>query len=496
MPYHRAVRTRSVATLGLGAVTLSLGGAFYRSPSSSNVVAAGGRLQRNIRLARLGARGGSRYAVTRARKVFADAERRVELDSDFQLKTAQDVTTELGNMKGAMMKLGQMASYVDTGLPDSVRQTLSSLQSDAPPMSAELAAEMIERELGQTPDRLFQEWDPVPIASASIGQVHRAITLDDRAVAVKVQYPGVAEAVASDLQNADMIFGALAGMFPGLEAGPVVQELKDRLAEELDYINEAKNQRYFAEFFDRHPFIHVPHVVDHLSTAKILTTDLATGSTFDEVMDWSQEEKNLTGETIFRFSFGSIYRLHAFNGDPHPGNYLFEKGGRVTFLDFGLVKRFSTSETQLFHDLIQAMVIERDGSRFRQVVEGANLLAVDAPFTDAEVEKYFSFYYRYVLEDRPVTIDQAYASSGVSHIFDANGPQGELLKQLNVPPSFVILQRITLGLMGILAQLEATRNWRAIAEELWPFIAGPPSTPTGVAIEEWRQARGQSRLGL
>lgn len=488
----RAVALPVLAVVGLLAARRSR----LVADSSHRALGDSRRTARNLRLARVGAKGGGRYALTQARKTFASAERRQELDTEFQLRTAADVTAELGNMKGALMKLGQMASYVDTGLPDHVRQTLTSLQSDAPPMSADLAAQMIERELGSPPDRLFQEWDPVPIASASIGQVHRAITFDDRAVAVKVQYPGVADAVASDLQNADLVFGALGGLFPGLEAGPVVQELKDRLGEELDYENEARNQRYYADFFDRHPFIHVPQVVDHLSTARVLTSDLVTGSTFDEVLGWSQDERNLTAETIFRFSFGSIYRLHAFNGDPHPGNYLFHPGGRVTFLDFGLVKRFSPAETQLFHDLIQAMVIDRDGARFRRVVENAELLSPGAPFTDDQVEEYFSFYYRYVLVDEPVTIDQDYASSGVSQLFDSSGPHGQLLKELNVPPAFVILQRITLGLMGIMAQLEATQNWRLIAEELWPFTAGPPSTETGRAIEAWRQQRGQSRLGL
>ncbi len=460
------------------------------------VVSSGRRLGRNLRLARVGVKGSGRFAVTKAKKTFASAERKEALDLEFQIRTAEDVTAELGNMKGALMKLGQMASYVDVGLPPHVSETLASLQSDAPPMSGDLAAETIERELGKPVDQLFQEWDPIPIASASIGQVHRAITLDDRAVAVKVQYPGVAEAVSSDLQNADLLFGALGGMFPGLDTGPVVEELKLRLAEELDYENEAKNQRYFASFFDRHPFMHVPQVVDHLSTARILTSDLATGSSFDEVLTWSEEEKNLTAETIFRFSFGAIYRLHAFNGDPHPGNYLFQPGGKVTFLDFGLVKRFTPSETQLFQDLIIAMVIENDIGKFRRFVEDADLLSKNAPFTDAEVEDYFSFYYRYVMNNGPVTIDKEYAAGGVAQIFDSNGPQGELLKQLNVPPSFVILQRITLGLMGILAQLEATRNWRGIAEELWPFVDRAPTTPTGEAIEAWRRERGQSGLGL
>ena len=463
---------------------------------SRRPVVSGRQAVRNLRLARLGARSGRRYAVHKAHRTFVSAERRDSLDADFQIRTAEDVVAELGNMKGALMKIGQMASYIDTGLPDHVRATLASLQHDAPPMSAELASEQIERELGKPPEELFAEFDPVPIAAASIGQVHRAITHDDRAVAVKIQYPGVAEAMEADLGNADWLFGSLASLFPGLDPAPVVDELNERLIEELDYEIEATNQRYYARFFDRHPFISVPHVVDQYSTARILTTDLAVGARFSEVTEWDENERNLAAETLFRFSFGSIYRLHAFNGDPHPGNYLFEKGGKVTFLDFGLVKRFSPAETKLFEDLIISMVLTRDHTRFREVVEEAGLLPRSAPFSDEEVEEYFNFFYRYVLTDGPITIEQEYAARGVSQLFDKGSKHGELMKELNVPPSFVVLQRITLGLMGLFAQLEATANWRKIAEELWPFVSGPPSTPTGEAIEVWRQERGQSRFGL
>ncbi|MGF1597705.1 MAG: ABC1 kinase family protein [Acidimicrobiales bacterium] len=447
---------------------------------------------RNLRLALLGLRGGRRYAVHRARRTFASAERREALDTEFQIRTAQDVTAELGNMKGAMMKIGQMASYLDSGLPEHVRQTMASLQHDAPPMAPELAAEQIERQLGHPPDRLFAEWDEVPIAAASIGQVHRAITSDGRAVAVKIQYPGVAEAVAADLDNAGWIFGGLAAMFPSVDPAPIVAEIKDRLVEELDYVNEAANQRLFHAYFDGHPFITVPGVVDELSTARILTTDLAVGSRFGDVVHWSKEERDLAAETLFRFSFGAIYRLHSFNGDPHPGNYLFNPGGRVTFFDFGLVKRFDPSETVLFEQLIQEMVLNRNAAGFRRVVEDAGILAPGAPFDDEAIEEYFSYYYRYVLTDGPVTFDAEYAAAGVKHLFDTSGPYRELMRYLNVPPSFVVVQRITLGLVALFAQLNATANWQRIARELWPFTASGPSTPMGEEIVAWRVSRGAS----
>src|SRR5690606_20925499 len=159
----------------------------------------------------------------------------------------------LGGMKGAFMKLGQMASYLDVGLPEHAREALAGLQHDAPPMSADLAAGVVERELGRPPDRLFAEWDPVPVASASIGQVHRAITHDGRAVAVKVQYPGVDEAIAADLDAAGTVFGAMGLAFSGFEPGPLVEEIRARVLEELDYANEARNQQLFADFYRGHP---------------------------------------------------------------------------------------------------------------------------------------------------------------------------------------------------------------------------------------------------
>jgi predicted unusual protein kinase regulating ubiquinone biosynthesis (AarF/ABC1/UbiB family) len=481
---------RTAAAVTAATVAAVTSASLRRRRSAPAPVLGGSRARRNLTLAAVGARGGRRWARHRARRTFASAERRAELDTRFQLETAADVANALGNMKGALMKLGQMASYVDSGLPDHVRDTLAQLQRDAPPMSPELTAEMIERELGASPERLFAEWDPEPIASASIGQVHRAITVEGQAVAVKVQYPGVAEAVAADLGNAGLLFGGLATMFPALEPGPIVAELQARITEELDYRAEAANQRQFARYFDGHPFVTVPPVVDAYCADRVLTSELATGARFAEVVEWPVDERNLAAETLFRFSFGSIYRLHAFNGDPHPGNYLFQPGGRVTFLDFGLVKRFTSDETALFQRLIRAMVIERDSAAFRQVVESAGILRPGSTFSDAEIEDYFSFYYSYVLRDGPITIDQDYAAAGVKHIFDATGPHGELKKLLNVPPSFVVLQRITLGLMGLFARLEATADWRRIAMELWPSVGAPPSTETGRTIERWGHRSG------
>jgi predicted unusual protein kinase regulating ubiquinone biosynthesis (AarF/ABC1/UbiB family) len=487
-------RVRTAATV-LGIVTAAAAGALAvkeahrrattRLYPGAAPVSSTSRNARSAAMAGVGAKAGGAYAVHRAKRAFASAERQVELDTAFELKTAESITQALGNMKGAMMKLGQMASYLDQGLPEHVRTALAELQSNAPPMSAELSGQVITEELGDAPERVFAEWDPVPIAAASIGQVHRAITQDGRAVAVKVQYPGVGEAIRADLDNAGLLFGAIGMLFPGLEPEPLVAELRERLVEELDYQLEADNQRLFADFYRGHPFIHVPEVLDDLSTSRVLTTELAEGVRFEVAETWSQEERDLAAESIFRFVFGSLYRLHAFNGDPHPGNYLFRPGGQVTFLDFGLVKRFTHDEVAVLERMITAMVLHGDIPEYRRTIEEIGMLKPGAPFTDDEVEDYFGHFYDFVLRDEVATITSDYASETVRRFFDAGGPYGPIMKAANVPPSFVIIQRINLGLYAIFGQLRATANWRRISEELWPFVGGPPSTELGRRAAAW-----------
>ncbi|MFM7870918.1 MAG: ABC1 kinase family protein, partial [Actinomycetota bacterium] len=305
----------------------------------SSAIRRGSTAARNSEMVKLGARVGATYASASARKVFASAERRLAIDHETELKTASQVADRLGNMKGALMKLGQMASYLDEGLPAPLRAALAQLQSSAPPMSADLAADVIERELGGSPDRLFVEWDPDPIAAASIGQVHRAVIVDpltrtERAVAVKVQYPGVDQAIDADLRNADLLGALLAQGFSGLDPSEMVNEVKERIREELDYGLEARNQTLFADYYRGHPFIRIPEVVPTFSTARVLTTELVSGMSWADFTQRDQESKDRAAECLFRFVFRSLYGMHAFNGDPHPGNYLFHEDGSITFLDF------------------------------------------------------------------------------------------------------------------------------------------------------------------
>jgi len=445
------------------------------------------RLGRGAQLGRMALKIGGRYAARSPQLVFASVERRTELRHDLALRSAEDVAEALGSMKGALMKLGQMASYIYEDMPPTFRAAMTRLQQNAPPMTPELSAAVIREELGDEPERVFERWDPIAIAAASIGQVHRAITRDGRAVAVKVQYPGIAETITSDVRNVALLRRVTAAAFPGLDTRALIDELAERLGDEVDYVLEAHNQEIFAEHYDGHPFVHVPHVVPELSTRRVLTSELVSGHSFEEAQGWSQHERDLAGETIHRFVQRSLYKLHAFNGDPHPGNYAFHGAGRVTFFDFGLTKHFTDADLAPLVDAVRYLVFEHDGERFRASLERAGFLKPGAPVPTETVVDRFGHFYGTVLEDAPMTITPAYASAIVKKFFDAKGP---LAPYSDVPRTYVVLQRINLGLYAVLGSLNARANWRRIGEEMWPFVQAPPSSPMGIAEREWERARG------
>jgi predicted unusual protein kinase regulating ubiquinone biosynthesis (AarF/ABC1/UbiB family) len=445
------------------------------------------RCHRVLAAFRLFARGGLRYVRSAPRLYAAAGEQRQVLRADLALQTADDVARTLGAMKGVMMKIGQMASYVDDGLSPAVRRTLARLQDSVPPMGPELAAAVVEEELGSPPERAFARWDPLPIAAASIGQVHRAVTLDGQAVAVKVQYPGIAGTIAADLRNVTLLRRILRITAPAQDVDALLTELRDRVLEELDYYREAASQQRFADYYRDHPTIHVPSVISELSTRRVLTTELSDGVRFAELASWPQQERDLAAETIYRFVFRSLYEIGAFNGDPHPGNYLFHRGGRVTFLDFGLVKRFTPAELEPLLQMSRNICIDHDPEAFRRTLEITGFLHQDAPVSTEAIVEHLAVFYDTIREPGPLTITSDYASSVVRRFFNLRSPLAEYMA---IPQSYVILQRINLGLFAILGELSATANWRGISEEIWPSVRAPASSPMGRAEAAWRARRG------
>jgi predicted unusual protein kinase regulating ubiquinone biosynthesis (AarF/ABC1/UbiB family) len=353
-------------------------------------------------------------------------------------------------------------------------------------MSPALAAAVIEEELGAPPEHAFARWDPRPIAAASIGQVHRAVTLDGRAVAVKVQYPGIAETIAADLRNVALLRRMLRIAAPAQDTGALISELRDRIGEELDYRREAASQRLMAAYYDGHPTIAIPGIIDGLSTRRIITSELSGGARFAELAGWPQRERDLAAETIYRFVFRSLYQVRAFNGDPHPGNYLFQRGGRVTFLDFGLVRHFTPAELQPLLAMARTICVEHDPGAFRASLENAGFLRPGAPLSTQAITDHLAVFYDTIREPGLRTITSDYASSVVRRFFDLRSP---VAGYIAVPRPYVILQRINLGLFAVLGELSATADWRAISEEIWPFVQGPAATPMGEAEARWRARR-------
>ena len=265
----------------------------------------------------------------------------------------------LGEMKGAAMKIGQMASFIDVDfLPPEYREIyqeqLAKLRTRAPAMPWEQVRTVLEEEYDERPESVFASIEEEAFAAASIGQVHRATLHGGTPVAVKIQYPGIADALESDVANAGILVRLARVLAPGLDAKAVASELRERVLEELDYEFEAQNQRSFARAYEGHPFIFVPKVHSRLSRRRVLVSDYVEGRGFDEVKELEQDERDIFGEIVFRFCFGSIYHLQHFNADTHPGNYLLMEDGRVAFLDFGMTKRVTTQQIQLEQRAVDA----------------------------------------------------------------------------------------------------------------------------------------------
>ena len=305
------------------------------------------RFSRSARVWKLSARNTARFAVSRVRGMGTPAERRAELDEQFAIRTAEDVAKELGEMKGVLMKAGQLVSFIFEALPEDAQAALATLQADAAPMAPSLAAGVVTAELGNPPERVFLDWTDLPVAAASIGQVHRAITAGGLDVAVKVQYPGVGAAIESDLDAAEVMYAMFSMMMlKGLDAKAFVDELRARMREELDYELEARNVDRVRRAVRRPPVgarpTPRPGAVDE-APAHHRVGRRHVVRTVPRAPE-SYATKQRAAEVLWRFAQHAVLRCGMFNGDPHPGNYKFHHDGSITFLDYGLVKRWTPGE--------------------------------------------------------------------------------------------------------------------------------------------------------
>lgn len=431
-----------------------------------------GRLRRTAPLAALSARTAGEAAIVSIRGKLTGTD-----STEFHLRTAERYAELLGRSKGALMKAGQMLSFasicptVPAEFQSIYHRALARLREDAPPMTSELARTVLEHELGSRTESLFAELDWEPLAAASIGQVHAGRLHDGREVAVKIQYPGVADAINSDLENAEllatflsMIVGGVSPWRLSFDLRGMAREMGMRIAEELDYRLEAATQAEFAEHYRGHPFIHVPEIIGELCTGRVLTQELCTGRPCTDAVGAEQDLRNQWAASIWRFVYGSYGRLGMINADPHPGNYLFHDDGRVSFLDFGCVQRFPSDRSAMASAIVLACLRGDVLGTWRACVE-AGLWRASDPVSPEEVFAWWHEPFRYLWAEQPFTFTPEYAASWVEHRFSPTGPSANALRYLTMVNDCLAWTRIELELSWVLAQLHATNDWPTMLAE-------------------------------
>lgn len=393
---------------------------------------------------------------------------------ELQQRTAEQLFRTLGELKGGAMKFGQALSVFESALPEEVagpyRAALTKLQEAAPPLPAQTVHQVLADRLGADWRDLFEEFEDKPAAAASIGQVHRAVWHDGRQVAVKVQYPGAGEALLSDLKQLGRFAGLLGPLIPGMDVKPLIQELRDRVSEELDYELEAEAQRIHADAFEGDEDVVVPDVVHQGD--QVLVTEWMEGTPLSEVIaDGTQEERDRAGQLLARFLFSGPARTGLLHADPHPGNFRLLAGAdgrmRLGVLDFGTVDRLPGGWPKPIGTSLR-MTLEGDAEGIyghlcaegfvRESIELDPEAVLDylLPIIEPAQAEEFTF-------TRPWLRGQA------ARIADPRSPAHQLGRQINLPPSYLLIHRVTLSTIGVLCQLGATVRLR---DELESWLPG------------------------
>jgi predicted unusual protein kinase regulating ubiquinone biosynthesis (AarF/ABC1/UbiB family) len=375
------------------------------------------------------------------------------------------------------MKFGQALSVFESALPEEVagpyRAALTKLQEAAPPMPTRTVHAVLEERLGEDWRELFQEFEDKPSAAASIGQVHRAVWHDGREVAVKVQYPGAGEALLSDLTQLSRFARLLGPLIPGMDVKPLITELRDRVSEELDYGLEAQSQAAHAEEFASDPDVVVPAVVHQ--GEQVLVTEWIDGTPLSEVIaDGTREQRDRAGQLLARFLFSGPARTGLLHADPHPGNFRLlpdeEKGWRLGVLDFGTVDRLPGGLPRTIGSSLR-MTLAGEAEAVYGLLCEEGFVKESIELEPDAVLDYLLPIIEPALADE-FTFTRGWMRSQAARIADPRSPAHQLGRQLNLPPSYLLIHRVTLSTIGVLCQLGATVRLRDELEEWLPgFLA-------------------------
>ncbi len=447
-----------------------------------------GRIRRGAKLGGLlGVEAARRYATSVANVARPEEERKLASERR-RLEAADHMVEVLGQMKGAAMKLGQLAALMDFNrLPgdarDEFQAKLAQLHDSVPKASFKDMQKVIEHDLGDRIGNLFADFDPEAAAAASIGQVFRARLHDGREVAVKVQYPRVATAVRADLQNLGLLMRAAKHFAPGLDAKAMALEVRERIMEELDYEHEAQAQRMFALRWRGHPFIAIPNVVSDLCRERVLVTEWMDGASFEQLKAAPKATRDRVGEIVFRFFFGSLYRFGQFSGDPHPGNFLLLRDGRVGFLDFGMTKIVPRATIEAELGVLRA-ALDGDAARVHAGLASLGFFEQgDARIDPARLLAHVRALNGWYAKNEPFTITAEYISRLMVDAGDPRSDYWDVMRNETVPADSLFSNRMQAMTLAVIGQLRATANWHRVMSE-WIYGAAP-SSPLGHAEREF-----------
>ena len=389
--------------------------------------------------------------------------------AEVQARTAEHLFRVLGELKGGAMKFGQALSVFEAALPEELagpyRAALTKLQEAAPPMPAASVHKVLREELGDDWRARFQSFDDKPAAAASIGQVHRATWADGRPVAVKVQYPGAGPALLSDLAQVGRLARLFSGLAPGLDVGPLVAELRERVKEELDYRREAEATAAFAAEFADDPDIVTPRLV--AGGDRVLVTEWIEGRQLSDVIaNGTQEQRDRAGQLLVRFLFSGPTRVGLLHADPHPGNFRLMPDGRLGVLDFGAVNRLPGGFPEPIGELAR-LALEEDAPAVHAGLREHGFVP-DNVQIDADALLDYVRPMLAPIREPQFTFSRPWLREEAARVADPRSPAWQLGRKLNLPPSYLLIHRVTMGSIGVLCQLGATGDFRAEMERWVP----------------------------